>query len=104
MRIIPTSGRVIDPASQTDTIADVVIEDSVFTAIVAPGSSESSSAPAPDDHCIDVSGQLVIPGLIDPHAQVFPGVGDLCVGIRGHAFLVASHTLTYHSSHTTQNW
>ncbi len=42
MRITLTSGRVIDPASQTDTNADVVIEDSVITAIVAPGSSESS--------------------------------------------------------------
>ncbi len=80
MSLILTGGRVIDPASQTDIVADVVVEDGVIVGIHPLGSPEVAAKTAePNVRCIDVSGQLVVPGLIDLHAHVFPGLGDFCV-------------------------
>jgi dihydroorotase len=80
MSLILTGGRVIDPASQTDVLADVVVQDGVVLGIHPIGSAEVAARRAdPNVRCIDVSGQLVVPGLIDLHAHVFPGLGDFCV-------------------------
>lgn len=57
--MIIRQGRVIDPATGRDEIADVLIESGKITAI-AP------QLPAPDNvDIIDASGQIVCPGLID---------------------------------------
>ena len=75
-------GRVIDPAGQLDGICDVAIKDRRIAAVlpaIAPSSAKES---------VDVSGKLVLPGLIDTHAHVFQYVtgrfgleADLC-GVR----------------------
>src|SRR5436190_15855109 len=75
-------GRVIDPAQGLDGIRDVAVRDGRVAAIVP------SVAPSSAKETIDVSGKLVLPGLIDTHAHVFEYVtgrfgleADLC-GVR----------------------
>lgn len=75
-------GRVIDPAQNVDGSFDVAIKDGRIAAVlpsIAPSSAKDS---------LDVSGKLVLPGLIDTHAHVFEFVtgrfgleADLC-GVR----------------------
>ena len=74
MILLLTGGRVIDPVSQTDRIADVAIENGVIRAIESDLAARSEYAEADR---IDVGGQLVVPGLIDLHAHVFPGALSL---------------------------
>lgn len=77
-----TGGRVVDPASKTDEIADVVVRDG---AIEAVGTDLVSAHPDLEVH--DVRGLVVTPGLVDLHAHVATGLGDFClepdrVGVR----------------------
>lgn len=75
-------GRVIDPAQNLDATCDVAVRDGRIAAVlpsIAPSSAKESR---------DVSGMLVLPGLIDTHAHVFQYVtgrfgleADLC-GVR----------------------
>ncbi|MEM9033182.1 MAG: amidohydrolase family protein [Actinomycetota bacterium] len=74
MTIVLRGGRVIDPASETDQIADVVVDG---TAIVDVGAD--AGARHPDAEVRDCSGLLVTPGLIDLHCHVFGGLGDFCL-------------------------
>jgi dihydroorotase len=76
------SGRVIDPAQKLDGIFDVAIKDGRIAAVL-PSISPSSAKES-----LDLSGKLVLPGLIDTHAHVFEYVtgrfgleADLC-GVR----------------------
>lgn len=64
--MILRNGRVIDPATGRDEIADIVLDDSTDVA---------ERDPAPSG--IDVTGCLVIPGLIDFHTHVAETVVDL---------------------------
>ncbi len=75
-------GHVIDPAQGLDGAFDVGIRHGRIAAVVPRGT------PALAAERIDVSGQLVIPGMIDTHAHVFQHVtgrfgleADLC-GVR----------------------
>jgi len=75
-------GRVIDPAQDIDGIHDVAVKDGRVAA-VRPSIALSSAKDV-----VDVSGKLVLPGLIDTHAHVFEYVtgrfgleADLC-GVR----------------------
>jgi dihydroorotase len=61
--LVLKGGRVIDPAQGIDGIQDVAIADGKIAA-VGPDLSGSREI-------IDVSGALVLPGLIDTHAHVF---------------------------------
>ncbi len=63
MRLLITNGRVIDPASGTDTVMDVLVEES---AIVEIGQGVS----APGVEIIDASGLVVAPGFIDMHTHL----------------------------------
>lgn len=65
-RLILRGGRVIDPAAGRDEVADVVIE-AGRVAEVGRG-----LAPAEGDRArvVDVSGLLVLPGLVDPHVHL----------------------------------
>jgi dihydroorotase len=75
-------GRVIDPAQNLDGIRDVAVKDGRIAALLP------SIAPSSAKESVDVSGKLVLPGLIDTHAHVFEYVtgrfgleADLC-GVR----------------------
>src|SRR3954447_12800361 len=75
-------GRVIDPAQNIDGVYDVAVKDNRIAAVLP------SIAPSSARTVIDVSGKLVLPGLIDTHAHVFEFVtgrfgleADLC-GVR----------------------
>jgi dihydroorotase len=58
-------GRVIDPASGFDGIADVGVADGRIVAMAA------GLPVAAAREVVDVSGKLVLPGLIDTHAHVY---------------------------------
>jgi dihydroorotase len=73
-RQLLVGGRVIDPASGTDGVADVIIEDGRIGA-VGPGLVDDRM----EGSRLDMSGLLVVPGLIDLHTHVYPGLGNFCV-------------------------
>jgi dihydroorotase len=60
-----SGGRVIDPAQQLDGILDVAVKDGRVAAVAAGLSRDSAR------EIVDVSGRLVLPGLIDTHAHVY---------------------------------
>jgi dihydroorotase len=75
-------GRVIDPAQNIDGIHDVAVKDGRIAAV------QPSITPSSARETVDVSGKLVLPGLIDTHGHVFEYVtgrfgleADLC-GVR----------------------
>lgn len=72
--LVLRGGRVIDPASATDTVADVVIDDDLIVA-VGPGAGLAW----PTATIVDCSGLIVTPGLIDLHVHVLAGLGNFCV-------------------------
>jgi dihydroorotase len=65
-------GRVIDPASGFDGVADVLVENRRITAI-------GPALEAPEARVVDATGCIVTPGLIDLHVHVYPGMGDFCL-------------------------
>jgi len=71
--LLVRSGRVIDPASGLDQVADVQLQDGRVDAIGA----RLDAAPA--TQIVDATGCLVTPGLIDLHTHVYPGLGDFCL-------------------------
>ena len=72
--LVLAGGRVIDPSSGTDAIADVVVDDGIVAAI---GTGQAASRP--DALIVDCSGLLIVPGLIDMHVHVMAGLGNFCV-------------------------
>lgn len=70
-------GRVIDPASGTDTVADVVVAGGHIVAVGPDAGREWPTGEGVEE--VDCRGLVVTPGLIDTHAHVFPGLGDFCV-------------------------
>ena len=75
MSLLLHGGRVIDPASRFDGIADVLVDDGTITAV----GRDAGATAGPDAARIDCTGLLVTPGLMDLHAHVMPGLGDFCV-------------------------
>ena len=63
MAILIKNGRVIDPASGTDRVADVLIVD---------GRSPAwrPTSPSPNAEVFDASGMIVAPGFIDMHVHL----------------------------------
>lgn len=62
--IVLRGGRVIDPAQGIDGIADVAVRNGRIAAVGA-------ALPGPAREVVDVSGRLVLPGMIDTHAHVY---------------------------------
>jgi dihydroorotase len=62
--IVIKGGRVIDPASDLDATADVVVENGRILAIETVPVSKDAH-----DNVIDAEGCIVAPGLIDPHVH-----------------------------------
>jgi len=70
--LLLTGGRVIDPANDFDSVADVLIKDGKI-AVVGPDAGKQ--APAGVER-MDVAGRVVCPGLIDMHVHLRePGQG-----------------------------
>ena len=63
MNILIKEGRVLDPASKTDKVMDVLIKDG-FIAAMEENIDESQA-----DEVIDASGCMVMPGLVDLNAH-----------------------------------
>ena len=81
-RTILSGGRVIDPATAIDATLDVVIEDGRLLALATPGSVPSTHG----DRIEDVSGLMVVPGLIDLHGhwdEASPYGIDPAANLRG---------------------
>ena len=68
--ILLSGGRVIDPSQGIDAVMDVAVRDSVIFQI------SPDIEPTPDSLVIDMSGKLVVPGLIDLHTHVYHGVNQ----------------------------
>ena len=69
MRIVLRAGRVIDPRSGRDEVADVVIEDGRVTA-VGPLAGASAVEGARDTEVVECAGCWVTPGFVDLHAHL----------------------------------
>lgn len=67
--LLVRGGRVIDPASGLDAVADVLVRDGRIAAI-APGLSPEGYA---DHRVIEAAGALVVPGLVDLHTHAYWG-------------------------------
>lgn len=67
-------GRVVDPATGFDAIANVVVKGDKIAEV---GLNAGADALGADEQ--DVSGCLVTPGLIDIHTHCFVGLGDFCL-------------------------
>src|SRR6516164_691177 len=63
MPLLIRNGRVMDPSSRTDRVADVLIRDGTIAA-VAPNLSAAEANP------LDASGLIVAPGFIDIHVHL----------------------------------
>lgn len=61
-------GRVLDPAQQLDARRDVAVTRGRITRLAADLPPDSAR------EVLDASGHLVVPGLIDLHVHVYPGV------------------------------
>ncbi|MFQ5549675.1 MAG: amidohydrolase family protein, partial [Gemmatimonadales bacterium] len=62
--ILIQSGTVVDPATQTDGPADVLIRDGLIEAV------DSGIDPPDGTEIIDAKGKIVAPGLIDVHVHL----------------------------------
>ncbi len=62
-RLLIKNGRVIDPASSTDRVADVLVEDARVAGV-------GSGLDAPGAEVFDASGLVVAPGFIDMHVHL----------------------------------
>ncbi|MEX2184435.1 MAG: amidohydrolase/deacetylase family metallohydrolase, partial [Chloroflexota bacterium] len=71
--LVLAGGTVIDPASGLHDRRDVGVVDGRIAAIEAHISGGDAA------EVIDASGAYVVPGLIDLHVHVYPGVADLSV-------------------------
>lgn len=84
--LVLRGGRVIDPSQQLDMIADVAFEGGKVVKL-APGLDLAGCADVRD-----VSGSLVVPGLIDLHTHVY--WGGTSIGIDGEEFARRSGVTT----------
>jgi dihydroorotase len=73
--IILRGGRVIDPANNIDGLRDVAVAGNRVAAVTAHASNRQTDQQA--RKVIDVSGLIVVPGLVDLHAHVFGYEGSL---------------------------
>lgn len=67
-QLILRGGRVIDPASRHDGIADVVVSGGKIVAVGPEAGREGGSAPGV--RVIDATGLVVAPGLVDVHVHL----------------------------------
>ena len=63
MKLLIKNGRVIDPATQTDAVSDVFVEDGKIVKV-------DKSIQEKADKTIDAKGCFVMPGFIDLHVHL----------------------------------
>lgn len=85
--LVIAGGRVIDPGSGLDRVADVGFADGRVAAI-APGLPRDNARTL-----VDATGKLVVPGLIDLHTHVYWGGTSL--GVNADGIGPASGTTTF---------
>lgn len=73
--LVLRGGRVVDPISELDATADVVVVDGVIAAV-----RPDAGIGYPGAEVVECAGLLVTPGFIDLHVHVMQGLGDFCVG------------------------
>jgi dihydroorotase len=66
--VLLKGGRIIDPAARLDGVRDLAVKDGLIAEIAAEIPRGEAAV------TIDVSGRIVLPGLIDTHAHVFEHV------------------------------
>lgn len=71
--LVIRNGHVIDPAAGLNGHRDVAVRDGRIAAILETGAAVESSG------TMDARGRYVVPGLIDFHVHVFPGVSHFGV-------------------------
>lgn len=64
MKILIKNGRIIDPASKTDKVADLLLENGLVAGINSNIPSDKA------DEVIDAAGKVVCPGFIDLHVHL----------------------------------
>lgn len=64
MRLLLHGGRIVDPAQNLDKIADLLIEDGKIAGVLEPNTHVA------DCERKDVTGKVVVPGLIDIHVHL----------------------------------
>jgi dihydroorotase len=68
--LLISGGRVIDPASQLDAIADVLIIDGRIASVTPRKAGSEHIAPSQGTLLIDATGLIVSPGFIDTHVSL----------------------------------
>jgi dihydroorotase len=83
--LLLTGGEVLDPGAGLSGVLDVRLRDGRVTEV-------GRALPADGDRVEDVSGRLVLPGLIDLHAHCFIGASDF--GLRTDAVMASTGVTT----------
>lgn len=73
--LLITNGHVIDPASEIDGPFDVAVHGGRIAALLPAGTRHEAK------RTISVPGKYVVPGLIDFHVHVFPGVSHFGIEV-----------------------
>lgn len=74
--VVLAGGRIVDPKNGIDQVGDVTVVDGKIAAVgERPADAASEGGAALAHQVIDVTGKLVIPGLIDFHCHIYHGVG-----------------------------
>jgi dihydroorotase len=88
--LLIAGGEVIDPDQSLRGVRDVAIRHGVVVAV------EPSIAPGRARHVIDAKGRLVVPGLVDLHAHVYPQ--GSAIGLPADELVPYTATTTYVSA------
>lgn len=88
--LLIAGGEVIDPDQSLRGVRDIAIRHGVVAAV------EPSIAPSRARHVIDAKGRLVVPGLVDLHAHVYPQ--GSAIGLPADELVPYTATTTYVSA------
>ncbi len=80
-------GRVLDPSQGMDQVADLALSDGRVS-LIAPAIPQAAAA-----RWLDVSGCLVVPGLVDLHTHVYWGASP--ISIEADRYMAATGTTTW---------